>query len=184
MVIKKIRNVFSKSLRLPVRSMSGKTTINYFWLIQCIEDPVLQYLEELDPVFNYEILKNVLLQRFNANEPEFMLNYYQTVFHKRKFSENESLQAYAFDLIVLANKAYPNINLHNLENIIIYRLAKGLGISVWSEHVFYQSPLILTELFQHNLINVSYLTACYLYQVMMTLHILNDVANEAESTQK
>ena len=33
----------------------------------------------------------------------------------------------------------------------------------------YQSPLILTELFQHNLINVSYLTACYLYQVMIVL---------------
>ena len=49
---------------------------------------------------------------------------------------------------------------------------------------FYQSPLILTELFQHNLINVSYLTTCYLYQVMMTLHFLNDVANDAESTQK
>ena len=49
----------------------------------------------------------------------------------------------------------------------------------------YQSPLILTELFQHNLINVSYLMACYLYQVMMTLHFLNDVANSAaESTQK
>ena len=48
---------------------------------------------------------------------------------------------------------------------------------------FYQSPLILTELFQHNLINVSYLTACYLYQVMMTLHFLNDVANDAKSTQ-
>ena len=48
----------------------------------------------------------------------------------------------------------------------------------------YQSSLILTELFQHNLINVSYLTACYLYQVMMTLHFLNDVANDAESTQK
>ena len=47
---------------------------------------------------------------------------------------------------------------------------------------FYQPPLILTELFQHNLINVSYLTACYLYQVMMTLHFLNDVANDAEST--
>ena len=47
----------------------------------------------------------------------------------------------------------------------------------------YQSPLILTELFQHNLINVSYLTECYLYQVMMTLHFLNDVANDAESTQ-
>ena len=49
---------------------------------------------------------------------------------------------------------------------------------------FYQPPLILTELFQHNLINVSYLTARYLYQVMMTLHFLNDVANGAESTQK
>ena len=46
----------------------------------------------------------------------------------------------------------------------------------------YQSPLILTKLFQHNLINVSYLTACYLYQVMMTLHFLNDVAYDALST--
>ena len=61
--------------------------------------------------------------------------------------------------------------------------------------LFYQSPLVLTELFQHNLINISYLfqhnlinisylTACYLYQVMMTLHFLNDIANDTESTQK
>ena len=49
---------------------------------------------------------------------------------------------------------------------------------------FYQFPLLLTELFQHSLINVSYLTACYLYQVMMTLHFLNDVANDAKSTRK
>ena len=42
----------------------------------------------------------------------------------------------------------------------------------------------INEISQHNLINVSYLTACYLYQVMMTLHFLNDVANDAESTQK
>ena len=34
------------------------------------------------------------------------------------------------------------------------------------------------------LINVVYLTACCLYQVMMTLHFLSDVANDAESTQK
>ena len=39
--------------------------------------------------------------------------------------------------------------------------------------LLYQAPLIFTEWFQHNLINVSYLTACYLYQVMMTLHFLN-----------
>ena len=29
----------------------------------------------------------------------------------------------------------------------------------------------------------SYLMACYLYQVMMTLHFLNDVAYDAVSTQ-
>ena len=72
------------------------------------------------------------MQRFNANEPEFMLKYYQTIFHKRVLSENETLQAYAFDLKVLANKAYPNTNLNNLENIIIYQLAKCLGISALS----------------------------------------------------
>ena len=49
---------------------------------------------------------------------------------------------------------------------------------------YYQSSRILTILFQHNIINVSYLAACYLYQVMMTLHFFNDVANDAESTQK
>ena len=76
-----------------------------------------------------------------------------------------------------------------------YSLRKGLNSCLsngtdWSSknlfpHIqLYQSPLILTELFQHNLINVSYLTACYLYQVMMTLHFLSDVANDAESTQK
>ena len=48
----------------------------------------------------------------------------------------------------------------------------------------YQSSLKLTELCQHNLINVSYLTACYLYQVLMTLHLFNDVTYDAESTQK
>ena len=51
-----------------------------------------------------------------------------------------------------------------------------------SNILIYQSGLILTALFQHDLINVTYLTACYLYQVMMTLHFLNDVVNDAEST--
>ena len=48
-----------------------------------------------------------------------------------------------------------------------------------SNNSFYKSPLKLTELLQHNLINVSYLNACYLYQAMITLHFLNDVANVA-----
>ena len=41
---------------------------------------------------------------------------------------------------MLANKTYANINLQNLENIIIYQLAKGLGIFAWSEHVLYHCP--------------------------------------------
>ena len=54
------------------------------------------------------------------------------------------------------------------------------SVTIWDFYMklyrnVYQSPLISTELFQHNLINVSYLTACY---------FLNDVANDAESTQK
>ena len=45
---------------------------------------------------------------------------------------------------------------------------------------FYQTelPLILIALLQADLINVGYLTACF-YQVMMMLHFLNDVANDA-----
>ena len=64
------------------------------------------------------------------------------------------------------------------------RFSKNKTITKWRNNiVVYQSPLILTELFQHNLINVSYLTACYLYQVMVTLHFLNDDAYDAEWTQ-
>ena len=33
---------------------------------------------------------------------------------------------------------------------------------------------ILTALFQHDLINVVYLTACYLYQAMVTMHFMNE----------
>ena len=74
-----------------------------------------------------------------------MLKYYQTVFHKRELCENESLHAYTFDLKVLASKAYPNINLYNLENIIIFQLVKGLGISAWSKHVLYHCPNSIEE---------------------------------------
>ena len=33
-------------------------------------------------------------------------------------------------------------------------------------------------------LNIVYLTACAFIKVMMTSHFLNDVANDAESTQK
>ena len=61
----------------------------------------------------------------------------------------------------------------------------------WGMYVFGVSYIYLLSVTSHTncivarcLINVVYLTACYLYQVMMTLHFLNDVANDAESTQK
>ena len=85
------------------------------------------------------------MQRFNANEPEFILNYYLTDFRRRLLSENASLQAYDFDLIVLANKAYPNKNLHYPENTIICQFSKGLGIPIWYKHVLYQCPNSVDE---------------------------------------
>ena len=60
----------------------------------------------------------------------------------------------------------------------------AVGWYMVSDCGIYQSRLILTALSQHDLINVSFLTACYLYQVMMTSHFFNDVAHDAESTQK
>ena len=74
----------------------------------------------------------------------------------------------------------------DVANVHIQTSHIGISFMQYSERctIVYQLPLILTELFQHNLINVSYLTSCYLYQVMMTLHSLNVVANDAESTQK
>ena len=48
-------------------------------------------------------------------------------------------------------------------------------------YVIYQLPVILTALS-----NVVYMLShgMCLYQVITTLHVLNDVANDAESTQK
>ena len=81
------------------------------------------------------------------------------------------------------------ITYKNEEFQIITHLEKSIFLyfkvtDLSARKISYQSPLLLTEMFQHRLINVTYLTACYLYQVMMTLHFLNDVANDAESTQK
>ena len=81
---------------------------------------------------------------------------------------------YSHEYRLTRNTVYCTI----LSDQIVVGCPLGVPIS------YYQSPLILTELFQHNIINVSYLTACYLYQVMMTLHFLNDVANDTESAQK
>ena len=59
-----------------------------------------------------------------------------------------------------------------MSRICILNQFQSLQSLQWGSQftVIYQSPLILTELFKHNLINVIYLTAFHLYQVMMTLH--------------
>ena len=57
-------------------------------------------------------------------------------------------------------KIYPNAEktLSQFVIVFIQDLVSWVRCGTW----FYQSPLILTELFQHNLRNVSYLTACFL----------------------
>ena len=51
---------------------------------------------------------------------------------------------------------------------------------------FYQLPLVLTVLLQVDLTNEAYLLACVftMYQVTMTLHVLNDVFNIVETKEK
>ena len=77
-----------------------------------------------------------------------------------------------------------NWNILGINQKCIAPKRKGIMSATMQKKMYHQSPLILTKLFQHNLINVSYLTACYLYRFMMTLHFLNDIANQAEPTQK
>ena len=51
-----------------------------------------------------------------------------------------------------------------------------------ADHGFYQLHIILTALIHVDLINVA--SCMCFYQVIMTLHFLNDVINDVESTQK
>ena len=60
-------------------------------------------------------------------------------------------------------------------------------ISVFHGRALYHALSVTSHInciVAHCLINVVYLTAYCLYQVMMTLHFLNDVADDAESTYK
>ena len=59
-------------------------------------------------------------------------------------------------------------------------------VQVWLQGIYIALSVTsyINCIVAHCLINVVYLTACCLYQVMMTLHFLSDVANDAESTQK
>ena len=56
-----------------------------------------------------------------------------------------------------------------LSQMRLVNLPTGIGSYLAGLEPFYQSPLILTELFEHNLINVSYLTG------MLPLSGLDDV---------
>ena len=55
------------------------------------------------------------------------------------------------------------------------RTSNCLSFNVASGNDIYQLPIILTLFFHVDLINVAYLT--------LTLHVLNDVVNDIESTQ-
>ena len=109
----------------------------------------------------------MLTNKLNFNRNRLTRMYY----HVRNAFKFDSIDAHEFN------------NGLNLRCLTFYKLDTSPCIIVSSDYniAIYQSPLILTELFQHNPINVSYLTACYLYQVMMALYFLNDVANDAET---
>ena len=118
--------------------------------------------------------------------PNWSLAYFQpisavTCYHSNGSSQINTRVILLFFIlnITIRGKLVNKRNTRLLFRLIWARNSRLMHVG----NLFYQSPIVLTELFQHNLINVSYLTACYIYQVMMKLHFLNDVANDAESTQ-
>lgn len=104
----------------------------------------MAYIRETTPSFlrNYDSLKNALLQRFNPPENCFS---YRAAFNNRTLNEDETLQAYAWDLKLLAIRAYPDHTLQLLEHIIVQQFIKGLGIKNWSDHVLFHCPHTLQE---------------------------------------
>ena len=56
----------------------------------------------------------------------------------------------------------------------------SLNSAIW-DFISYLSYQLHCCIWPDKRCHVVYLTACCLYQVMMTLHFLNDVANDAES---
>ena len=115
------------------------------WLIYCLEGSALSYVREITPLVhnvNYDRLKHILVQKFKPSE-----NCYKAVFYTRTLNENETLQAYGYDLKYLATKAYPNENLPFLEHtcIIVHQFIKGTGNTSWSDHVSFHLPHTLEE---------------------------------------
>ena len=88
------------------RSQEGEKAC---WLINCPEGPVLSYMRGISPSvhnINYDRLKHILGQRFKPSE-----NCCKVVFYTRTLNENETLQAYGYDLKYLATKAYIQMKL-------------------------------------------------------------------------
>ena len=113
------------------------------WLIHCLEGPALSYIREITPLvhnINYDRLKHILVKMFKPSE-----NCYKAVFYTRTLNENETLQAYGYDLKYLATKAYPNETLPFLEHIIVHQFIKGIGNISWSDHVSFHLPHTLEE---------------------------------------
>ena len=72
---------------------------------------------------------------------------------------------------------------HLRERVLLSSHNKCFDCMKWQYTMFYQLPLILTALL--HFADKRYLPhGMCLYQVMMTLHDLNDLANDAEPTQK
>ena len=91
---------------------------------------------------NYGTLKSILADRYDPKEKEVT---YRCQFRYRRREKGESVSDYGYELNKLAQKAYPNLTLSQLEVHVIDQFINGLGSHELQKHVQFRHPKALHE---------------------------------------
>ena len=91
---------------------------------------------------DYSTLKAILSDRYDPKEKEVT---YRCQFRFRRREKGESASDYGYNLSKLAQKAYPNLTLTQLEVHVIDQFINGLGNHELQKHVQFRHPKTLHE---------------------------------------
>lgn len=96
----------------------------------------------LSQLNDYSILKSILSDRYDPKEKEVT---YRCQFRYRRREKGESASDYGYHLRKIAQKAYPNLTIAQLEVHIIDQFINGLGNHELQKHVQFRHPRTLHE---------------------------------------
>ena len=91
---------------------------------------------------DYEAKKSALEKRLS---PPDRKNLFRAVFHQRKRESKESLMDYGSDLMLLAQRAYPEFSYTTLDQVAYYQFIRGLPDVDMKRHVDLGSSSSLDE---------------------------------------